>query len=84
MVHRSIDCSTWDDPWFADLPPKQKLLFLFLITNRRLTQCGAMEITVRQMSFETGLDVAEIPNLVTACRPCNRSKQAKLVGEWRP
>ncbi|PJO25141.1 hypothetical protein Y5A_000315 [Burkholderia glumae AU6208] len=23
-------------------------------------------------------------NLVTSCRPCNRSKGAKLVEEWRP
>jgi len=64
MVHRSIDCSTWDDPWFAELQPKAKLLFLFLITNRRVTQCGAMEITTRQIAFETGLTIAEIPNLI--------------------
>lgn len=64
MIHRSILCSTWDDPWFAELPPKAKLLFIFLITNRRVTQCGAMEITVRQIAFETGLATSEIPNLI--------------------
>lgn len=51
-----IDCGTWDDPWFADLSPDAKLLFLYLITNRRSTAAGAFEITLRAIAFETGLD----------------------------
>jgi hypothetical protein len=50
-----IDTGTWDDPWFADLEPDAKLLFLYLLTNRRSTAAGAFEITVRAMAFETGL-----------------------------
>lgn len=64
MPYRSLDCGTWDDPWFADLAPNAKLLFLYLITNRRVSQCGSMEITVRQIAFETGLHGAEIPNII--------------------
>lgn len=63
-MYRTIQTETWDDPWFADLAPSAKLLFLFLITNRRVSQCGAMEITMRQISFETGLSPATIPALL--------------------
>lgn len=59
-MQRMIDCGTWDDPWFADLEPDAKLLFLYLLTNRRSTAAGAFEITLRAMSFETGLTVARI------------------------
>ena len=59
-MKRMIDTGTWDDPWFADLEPDTKLVFLYLLTNRRSTAAGAFEITVRAMAFETGLDQARI------------------------
>ncbi len=71
-MYRTIDCATWDDPWFAELSPNGKLLFLFFITNRRTSAAGCFEITRRAMMFETGirgdaLDVAleEISSRVT-------------------
>lgn len=59
-MHRMIDTATWDDPWFADLDPDAKLMFLYLLTNRRSTAAGAFEITLRHMAFETGLEPARI------------------------
>ncbi len=59
-MYRTIDTATWDDPWFAELTATDKLLFLYLLTNRRSTPCGAFEITPKQMVFETGLIEAEI------------------------
>lgn len=50
-----IDTATWDDPWFSDLEPDAKLVFLYLLTNRRSTAAGAFEITIRAMEFETGI-----------------------------
>ena len=54
-MKRMIDTGTWDDPWFAELEPDAKLVFLYLLTNRRSTAAGAFEITIRAMAFETGL-----------------------------
>ena len=68
-MYRSIDCDTWDDPWFSDLEPKAKLLFLYLITNRRSTPCGAFEITRKAIVFETGLTFAEVDELLTTLAP---------------
>lgn len=54
-MYRRLECSTWDDPWFSELAPDAKLLFLYLITNRRTTACGVFEITLRAIAFETGI-----------------------------
>lgn len=54
-MYRRLECTTWDDPWFSELPPESKLLFLYLITNRRTTACGVFEVTLRAIAFETGI-----------------------------
>lgn len=59
-MNRQIDTGTWDDPWFADLDPDAKLLFLYMLTNRRSTASGVYEITRRAMAFETGLDLKRV------------------------
>lgn len=64
-MYRMVDCGTWDDPWFAELEPAAKLLFLYLLTNRRTTPAGCFEITVRAICFETGL----APERVNALLP---------------
>lgn len=63
-IERRIDTATWDDPWFSDLPPDGKLLFFYMLTNRRTTSCGAFEITLRAMSFETGIGTERIRELL--------------------
>lgn len=68
-MYRMVDTGTWDDPWFAELDPDGKLLFLYLVTNRRSTSCGAFEITIRAMSFETGIPSERIAELLESWRP---------------
>lgn len=63
-MQRMIDTATWDDPWFAELEPDAKLMFLYLLTNRRSTAAGAFEITVRHMAFETGLGVDRVTDVL--------------------
>jgi len=59
-MYRTIDTCTWDDPWVTDLKPLDKLLFFYLLTNRRSTACGAFEITLTAMAFETGLSSRQV------------------------
>lgn len=59
-MYRTVDCATWDDPWFADLDPQAKLLFLYFLTNRRSTAAGCFEITMRAIAFETGMQAGEV------------------------
>jgi hypothetical protein len=68
-MHRMIDTATWDDPWFAELAPDTKLVFLYLLTNRRSTAAGAFEITIRHMAFETGIDPARVNAILAELHP---------------
>jgi len=57
---RSINTSIWADTWFEELPPLRKLLFIYFITNERTNMLGIYEISIRKISFETGIMVDEI------------------------
>lgn len=52
---RSVNTRFWEDPWVEDLTPSEKLLFLYLLTNKYANLAGVYEITVKRISFETGL-----------------------------
>lgn len=68
-MYRLIDCQTWNDPWFEGLDPNGKLFFLYLIANPRSTSCGAFEITIRKMAFETGLTEEQVGGYLETMAP---------------
>jgi hypothetical protein len=53
---RQIHVSSWKDPWFFDLEPDEKLLFIYLFSNENTSISGIYEIPFRVICFETGLD----------------------------
>jgi hypothetical protein len=53
---RSISTSIWSDPFFEDLSPSDKLLFVYLITNEKTNMLGIYECSEKKISFETGID----------------------------
>lgn len=63
-MYRTIQTETWEDPWFLDLIPPAKLLFLYLITNTRTSACGAAELSLRYVSITTGLDLDAIRDAI--------------------
>lgn len=68
-MYRTIDTATWDDPWVTDLAPPDKLLFFYLLTNRRSTACGAFEITLKAMAFETGMSAQQVKAALPRLQP---------------
>jgi hypothetical protein len=64
MMYRTIDTGTWGDPWFEELTPPGKLLFLYLITNNRTSMSGAYPITLRTMANETCLSQERVSDLL--------------------
>ncbi len=52
---RSVNTKFWDDPFVVELNPTEKLLFLYLITNSLTTILGIYEISIRKISFDTGI-----------------------------
>ena len=53
---RSISTSIWSDPFFEDLSPSDKLIFVYLITNEKTNMLGIYECSEKKISFETGID----------------------------
>lgn len=53
---RSVNTKFWDDPYIIDLGSMEKLIFLYLILNDLNTLAGCYEITIRKISFDTGLE----------------------------
>ncbi len=53
---RYIDTRFWDDTYTCDLDPIEKLLFLYFLTNPLSNICGAYEISLKRIAFDTGID----------------------------
>jgi len=53
---RSVNTKFWDDPFIEELTPSDKLLFLYLLTNPLTNLLGVYEITIKRISFDTGLN----------------------------
>jgi hypothetical protein len=54
-VYRQIHTRIWQDAWFLDLLPEEKLLFVYTFSNEHSTLCGLYELPLKTMAFETGL-----------------------------
>lgn len=52
---RSVNTKFWDDSFISELTPSEKLLFLYLLTNPLTNLLGIYEITMKRISFDTGL-----------------------------
>jgi hypothetical protein len=60
MAYRQISTATWQDPWFEQLSPKAKLLFLYLWTNDVCNQAGLFQISQRRIEFEVGFRIDDV------------------------
>ena len=70
---RQIHVSTWKDPWFFDLEPDEKLLFIYLFSNENTSISGIYEIPFRVICFETDLDTKFVKLTL------EKFEQAKIV-----
>jgi uncharacterized phage protein (TIGR02220 family) len=71
----------------SSLDTDKKLFYIYLLTNERTKQCGVYEITVRQMSFDTGFSIDKINKLikyfiVTGKIKYNTKTSELGVGNW--
>lgn len=60
MKTRIVKPKLWTDPYFVEFKPTTKLLFLYLVTNDQLGLSPYLQITDRQMMFDTGLNSAQL------------------------
>ena len=57
---RQIHTKIWKDPWFIDLPPERKLLFIYLFSNEQANMMGLYQLPLKVICFETDLDQATV------------------------
>lgn len=62
---RYIKTDFWSDSFIESLDPTEKLLFIYLFTNDRLDLCGIYEITIRKISFETGINEERVQKIIS-------------------
>lgn len=69
----------WDDDWFYDLDPIEKLVWFFLLTNNRCNIAGVYKLNQKWAARMTGLDADLFPKII------NRfveDKKLYLDGDW--
>lgn len=59
-TYRTIRMAFWNNPAIEDMPPEQKLLYLYLFTSPHTNNLGVLSVTVRKIAFETGLDEDDV------------------------
>jgi hypothetical protein len=54
--HRYIQTDIWNESWFADMPPRAKLVYLYLLTNPSTNNAGVYIKRPQSISFDLGID----------------------------
>lgn len=72
---RSISTSIWSDPFIEELFAEEKLLFIYLITNEKTNMLGIYELSVKKMSFETGIDKNKIIEILQKFEKLNKVRK---------
>lgn len=63
--YRNIQLSFWTDAKVADeFTPEDKYFYLYLLTNPHTNTCGCYELSIKQMSVETGYSTDTIDRLI--------------------
>ena len=57
---RSVNTKFWKDIYIRELTTNEKCLFIYLITNSSTNISGAYEISKREISFDTGIDLDSV------------------------
>jgi hypothetical protein len=79
MSQRFISTSFWDDSWVQELSAEGKLLYMYLLTNPLTNIAGVYKITIRRISFDTGMTLDAIKALMAEFEQAGK---AAFVSEY--
>lgn len=77
--YRQIHTSIWDDDWFCHLSNDEKVVFVWLFSNRRASVSGIYKFSEFICSRETGIPVAKVKS---AIQNLVQDKKVYIEGEW--
>lgn len=64
-IYRTVSMSFWTDNKVSDdFTPEDRYFYLYLFTNPHTNLCGCYEVSIKQMSNETGYSKDSIDNLI--------------------
>lgn len=64
-IYRTVSMSFWTDNKVSDdFTPEDRYFYLYLFTNPHTNLCGCYEVSIKQMSNETGYSKDSIENLI--------------------
>lgn len=88
-IYRTINLSFWTDSKVdEDFTPEDKYFYLYLLTNPQTNICGCYEVSIKQMSNQTGYNKDTIERLIKRFEDVHRiiaySKSTReiLVLNW--
>jgi len=84
---RKLHTTFWSDPFVETLTDKQKLFYLYLMSNDKTKQSGIYEISLRQIKFETGYSETEVRELLNYFMSNDKIKWSEgtneiALGNW--
>jgi len=59
---RSVNTYLWNDPFVQELIPDEKLIFMYLLTNRYKKLSGIYEIGLKTIADDTGFNLETVTN----------------------
>jgi len=74
---RSVNTQFWSDPWVEELSADEKLIYLYFITNEKTNMLGVYELSIRKISFETGIKKETIVKALKGFETINKVKYTK-------
>ena len=78
-VQRYISSSFWSDDWIDSLTVKEKLIYLYLLTNDSTSISGVYKLTVKRIKDDTGIAREEITDIL---QKFAADKKAYYVDEY--
>ena len=69
MAERGFQTELWTDSFIQGLSPEDKLLFIYLWTNKHCNQAGLYEITLKTIAFDTGLPLESLSEHLAQLEP---------------
>jgi len=78
-TQRYISSSFWSDDWVDSLSIKEKLLYMYLLTNEHTNIAGVYKITVKRIKDDTGITRAEVES---ALAKFSKNKKAFYINEY--
>jgi hypothetical protein len=76
---RYVSTDIWDEGWFQEIGPSEKLFYIYLLTNTVTNIAGVYQISDRRIEFDTGIHRDDIKKMWIQFEEI---KQAYRLDDW--